>query len=98
MRQQGVPTPAELIVADDDMKDALTEAIDSPTPLITHRYPDRVLFITTAMCSMYCRHCTRRRIVGEHEDAVHDRTSRTPSPTSAATPRCATSCSAAATR
>jgi len=71
VRQQGVPTSEELIVADDDMKDALTEAIDSPTPLITHRYPDRVLFITTPMCSMYCRHCTRRRIVGEHEDAVH---------------------------
>jgi lysine 2,3-aminomutase len=70
VRQQGVPTPAELIVADDDMKDAIAETIDSPTPLITHRYPDRVLFITTPMCSMYCRHCTRRRMVGEHEGAV----------------------------
>jgi lysine 2,3-aminomutase len=72
VRMQGIPTPEELIIADDDMKDALTESIDSPTPLITHRYPDRVLFITTPMCSMYCRHCTRRRIVGEHEDAVHN--------------------------
>ena len=70
VRQQGVPTPAELTVGAADIKDSLGEAIDSPTTLITHRDPDRVLFITTEMCSMYCRHCTRRRIVGEHEGAV----------------------------
>ncbi len=70
VRQQGVPTPAELTVGVADMQDSLSEAVDSPTTLITHRYPDRVLFITTEMCSMYCRHCTRRRIVGEHEGAV----------------------------
>jgi len=73
VRQQGVPTPEELIVLAADMKDAIAETIDSPTPLITHRYPDRVLFITTEMCSMYCRHCTRRRIVGEHEGAVSEK-------------------------
>ncbi len=72
VRQQGVPTTRELIVGAADMKDAIAETIDSPTTLITHRYPDRVLFITTEMCSMYCRHCTRRRIVGEHEGAVSD--------------------------
>jgi lysine 2,3-aminomutase len=72
VRQQGVPTPKELIVGAADMKDAIAETIDSPTTLITHRYPDRVLFITTEMCSMYCRHCTRRRIVGDHEGAVSD--------------------------
>jgi lysine 2,3-aminomutase len=72
VRQQGVPTPKELMVGAADMKDAIAETIDSPTTLITHRYPDRVLFITTEMCSMYCRHCTRRRIVGEHEGAVSD--------------------------
>jgi lysine 2,3-aminomutase len=72
VRQQGVPTSQELIVGAADMKDAIAETIDSPTTLITHRYPDRVLFITTEMCSMYCRHCTRRRIVGEHEGAVSD--------------------------
>jgi len=73
VRQQGVPTPAELTVGAADMHDSLSEAVDSPTTLITHRYPDRVLFITTEMCSMYCRHCTRRRIVGEHEGAVSDK-------------------------
>ena len=66
VRMQGVPTPAELIVRPEDLKDAIAEDFDSPTPRITHRYPDRVLFMITEMCSMYCRHCTRRRIVGEH--------------------------------
>jgi len=70
VRMQGVPTPAELVVREEDMEDAIAETIDSPTPSITHRYPDRVLFVVTEMCSMYCRHCTRRRIVGGHESIV----------------------------
>jgi lysine 2,3-aminomutase len=72
VRLQGVPSPKELIIGKADMKDAIAETVDSPTTLITHRYPDRVLFITTEMCSMYCRHCTRRRIVGENEGSVSD--------------------------
>jgi lysine 2,3-aminomutase len=72
VRVQGVPSPKELIVGKADMKDAIAETIDSPTTLITHRYPDRVLFVTTDMCSMYCRFCTRRRIVGGTEAAVSD--------------------------
>jgi len=70
VRMQGVPTTAELVVREEDMEDAIAETIDSPTPNITHRYPDRVLFVVTEMCSMYCRHCTRRRIVGGHETIV----------------------------
>jgi lysine 2,3-aminomutase len=72
VRVQGVPSTKELIVGKEDMKDAIAETIDSPTPLIVHRYPDRVLFLVTEMCSMYCRHCTRRRIVGESEGATSD--------------------------
>jgi len=72
VRMQGIPTPAELIVREEDMEDQLAETIDSPTPNITHRYPDRVLFVVTEMCSMYCRHCTRRRIVGGTESIVSD--------------------------
>ena len=72
VRVQGVPSPLELTVGKAEMKDAIAETIDSPTALITHRYPDRVLFITTEMCSMYCRHCTRRRIVGESEGATSE--------------------------
>ena len=61
VRMQAVPTPAELVIHKEDIKDAVSEDFDSPTPRITHRYPDRVLFVVTEMCSMYCRHCTRRQ-------------------------------------
>ena len=70
VRMQAVPTPAELVVRPEDLKDAVSEDFDSPTPRITHRYPDRVLFVVTEMCGMYCRHCTRRRLVGGSEDIV----------------------------
>ena len=39
----------------------------------THRYPDRVLFLITDMCSMYCRHCTRRRFAGQHDCATPEK-------------------------
>jgi lysine 2,3-aminomutase len=44
--------------------DPLDEDADSPVPGLVHRYPDRALFLVTQQCSMYCRHCTRRRVVG----------------------------------
>lgn len=65
VRMQAVPTMAELHQGKGDMVDPLHEDEDSPTPGITHRYPDRVLFTLTDQCSMYCRHCTRRRFAGE---------------------------------
>ncbi|NIQ96745.1 MAG: lysine 2,3-aminomutase, partial [Desulfuromonadales bacterium] len=43
----------------------LSEDQDSPAAGITHRYPDRVLFTVSNICSMYCRHCTRKRKVGD---------------------------------
>lgn len=70
VRMQGVPSPSELVVRAEDVMDAVSEDVDSPTPRITHRYPDRVLFVVTEMCSMYCRHCTRRRVVGQTEAMV----------------------------
>ena len=53
VRAQAMPTPAELVIHAEDIKDAVSEDFDSPTPRITHRYPDRVLFVVTEMCSMY---------------------------------------------
>src|SRR6476469_5478444 len=44
-----------------ELDDPLEEDKDSPVPGLTHRYPDRVLLITTPNCSMYCRYCTRKR-------------------------------------
>ena len=63
--KQSFPSSQELIVSKDDMQDPLHEEDDSPAPCITHRYPDRVLFHVSNMCSMYCRHCTRKRKVGD---------------------------------
>jgi lysine 2,3-aminomutase len=65
VRAQAVPSPLELRVQPADMADPLHEDADSPVPLITHRYPDRVLFLVTDQCTMYCRHCTRRRLAGQ---------------------------------
>ncbi|MCS7230014.1 MAG: KamA family radical SAM protein [Candidatus Kryptonium sp.] len=53
-------------LADEGMpEDPLDEDSMSPVPSITHRYPDRVLFLVTSQCSMYCRFCTRKRKVGD---------------------------------
>lgn len=64
IRLQAIPFGSELIVGENDMHDPLAEDHDSPVPGLTHRYPDRVLFLITDMCAMYCRHCTRRRFTG----------------------------------
>ncbi|MGD6805624.1 MAG: lysine 2,3-aminomutase [Candidatus Bathyarchaeia archaeon] len=63
--KQAFPNPDELIVSKCDMKDPLHEDKDSPVKGITHRYPDRVLFLISNRCAMYCRHCTRKRKVGD---------------------------------
>ncbi len=65
--KQSFPSPMELIVEKYEMSDPLAEDKDSPAPGITHRYPDRVLFHISNICSMYCRHCTRKRKVGDVE-------------------------------
>lgn len=65
--RQALPNPAELHIGTYDMRDPLAEDKDSPVPGITHRYPDRVLFHISNVCSMYCRHCTRKRKVGDSD-------------------------------
>jgi len=67
IRLQAIPLGNELSVGKHDMLDPLDEDHDSPVPGLTHRYPDRVLFLITDMCSMYCRHCTRRRFAGQKD-------------------------------
>ncbi|MFI5264925.1 MAG: KamA family radical SAM protein, partial [Candidatus Kapaibacterium sp.] len=61
---QAVPDEIELSDLDAP-DDPLNEDAMSPVPSITHRYPDRVLFLVTSQCSMYCRFCTRKRKVGD---------------------------------
>lgn len=70
IRRQAVPIAKELNMSASDMIDPLAEDTDSPVPGLTHRYPDRVLLLITDQCSMYCRHCTRRRMAGATDRAL----------------------------
>lgn len=70
IRLQAVPSAMEIITAEGDLHDPLHEDKDSPVPGLTHRYPDRVLLLLTDQCSMYCRHCTRRRFAGQTDNAM----------------------------
>jgi len=70
IRRQAVPGVEEMHTAKADLLDPLHEDEDSPVPGLTHRYPDRVLFLITDMCSMYCRHCTRRRFAGQNDSST----------------------------
>lgn len=70
VRRQAVPLAAEFNVTPHEMVDPCAEDRDSPAPGLVHRYPDRVLLLATEQCAMYCRHCTRRRMVGESRRAV----------------------------
>lgn len=70
IRKQAIPTALELHKSSSDLEDPLHEDSDSPVPGLTHRYPDRVLLLITDKCSMYCRHCTRRRFAGHHDKAL----------------------------
>ncbi len=67
IKKIAVPTGYEASIGKHDLEDPLHEDGDSPVPGLTHRYPDRCLLLITDMCSMYCRHCTRRRLVGEND-------------------------------
>lgn len=70
VRKQAVPTSLEVHVGEHDLSDPLHEDTDSPVKGLTHRYPDRVLLLVTDQCSMYCRHCTRRRIAGQTDQPL----------------------------
>lgn len=62
--KQCVPDENELVDIETP-EDPLNEEDMSPVPNITHRYPDRVLFLITSQCGLYCRFCTRKRKVGD---------------------------------
>lgn len=73
IRMQCVPSVKETYPCEDDLADPLNEIGDSPVAHIVHRYPDRVLLLVTLQCSMYCRHCTRRRVVGEEDRTISEK-------------------------
>ena len=62
VRRQAIPVSAEATVHAGEREDPLGEDRNRPVEALVHRYPDRVLLWATDRCSVYCRHCTRRRI------------------------------------
>jgi len=64
LRRTVVPTGGEYVRTPGEADDPLGEDTHSPVPGLVHRYPDRVLFLVTQLCSTYCRYCTRSRLVG----------------------------------
>jgi lysine 2,3-aminomutase len=72
IRLQAVPSRAEVSVRDFDIEDPLNEEGDRVAPGMTHRYPDRVLWVVVHECAMLCRHCTRKRKVGKPLAGAND--------------------------
>ncbi|MFA6816660.1 MAG: KamA family radical SAM protein [Lentisphaeria bacterium] len=72
LRKTVIPTINESMKSKGEAEDPLNEDGTSPVPGICHRYPDRVLFLTTSFCSTYCRYCTRSRMVGGHSQKMEN--------------------------
>lgn len=65
IRLQSVPQGHEFETAPEELLDPCGEEGSSAVKGLVHRYPDRVLFLVNEMCAMYCRYCTRSRMVGD---------------------------------
>lgn len=70
IKAQCVPSPLEMEVSSFEKLDPLGEEKYTKVPSLVHKYPDRVLFILTGKCAMYCRHCTRRRLAGNEDFTI----------------------------
>lgn len=88
LRRTVIPVSGEYLKSPGEADDPLGEEHDSPVPGLVHRYPDRVLFLVTGICTTYCRYCTRSRLVGaagekaikrSYYEAALDYIERTPS-------------------
>ena len=65
LRKCVIPVNSEFSISPEEKVDPLGEDNHSPFPGLVHRYPDRVLFLTTDFCSVCCRYCTRSRLIGD---------------------------------
>jgi lysine 2,3-aminomutase len=76
LRRTHVMVGDEFLRTPGEEDDPLGEDHDMAAPGLVHRYPDRVLFLTTGFCATYCRYCTRARVVGnaggEYHFSVHE--------------------------
>ena len=70
VRMQVIPRGRELVNEPGDLIDPLGEDAHSPATGIFHRYPDRCLLLALDRCAIYCRHCNRRRLVGQEESPI----------------------------
>lgn len=64
IRKTVIPRIEELMSNPHELRDPCGEDAHTPVPGLVHRYPDRVLFLINETCSVYCRYCTRSRLVG----------------------------------
>jgi len=69
IRLQCVPRVEEGVVAEGDLVDPLGEVAHEVAPNLVCRYPDRALLLVTDRCAVYCRFCTRSRVVGSGHGA-----------------------------
>ncbi|MEO6776223.1 MAG: KamA family radical SAM protein [Kofleriaceae bacterium] len=71
LRRQFVPVASRLLPDHPKLTlDSLHEQEDAPVPGLTHRYPDKALFLSLDTCPVYCRFCTRSYAVGVDTDEV----------------------------
>ena len=70
VRMQAIPVRAEATTQKGELRDPLGEDLHRPVRAIVHKYPDRVLLLALDHCSVYCRHCTRRRITSGDEGGI----------------------------
>jgi lysine 2,3-aminomutase len=70
IRKTVIPRMAEFTTSASEMIDPCGEDGSMPVPGLVHRYPDRVLFLVNETCSVYCRYCTRSRLVGSGKHTV----------------------------
>lgn len=75
LRKQFLPAGSQFIEDHPyDTADSLGEDTDSPVPMLTHRYPDKVLFLPLTICPVYCSYCTRSRIIGGSTELIEKET------------------------
>lgn len=67
LRQILMPHRLEVQAGVQQMIDPLGEKKNNPAPRVIHRYSDRVLFLITDICSVYCRFCTRKHFTGQEQ-------------------------------
>ncbi len=75
LRKQFLPVASQMLPDHPYyLADSLYEDVDSPVPMLTHRYVDKVLFLPLTTCPVYCSYCTRSRIIGGSTEAIEKET------------------------